>query len=61
VSPGGAAAGALVSDWLSELEAARGASLRTLIAYRRDLGGFLGFLTRHHGAEGWQSGRLQRS
>jgi integrase/recombinase XerC len=49
VSPGGEAADALVSDWLSELEAARGASPRTLMAYRRDLGGFLGFLTRHHG------------
>ncbi len=40
---------ALVAEWLGQLEAARGASPRTLIAYRRDVTGYLGFLVRHRG------------
>jgi integrase/recombinase XerC len=40
---------ALLADWLGQLEAARGASPRTLTAYRRDVTGYLGFLARHRG------------
>lgn len=46
LSPG---ASALVEAWLAQLSALRGASPRTLTAYRADLAGFLGFLTRHRG------------
>lgn len=35
--------------WLSQLAAVRGASPRTLTAYRRDVSGYLGFLAQHWG------------
>lgn len=39
-----------MGDWLAQLGAVRGASPRTLIAYQRDVSGYLGFLTLHWGA-----------
>lgn len=39
----------LLHDWLAQLGAVRGASQKTLIAYRRDVSGYLGFLARHWG------------
>jgi integrase/recombinase XerC len=39
----------LLQDWLAQLGAVRGASQRTLIAYRRDVAGYLGFLGGHWG------------
>ncbi|MBB5514336.1 integrase/recombinase XerC [Rubricella aquisinus] len=39
----------LLTRWLSELSAARGASPHTIDAYRRDVAGFLGFLVIHQG------------
>jgi integrase/recombinase XerC len=42
-------AGALLADWLAQLGAVRGASPRTLTAYRRDVAGYLGFLALHWG------------
>lgn len=45
------AALALMGRWLAHLSAAEGAAAATLEAYRRDVAGFLGFLTRHHGGE----------
>jgi integrase/recombinase XerC len=39
----------LLQDWLAQLGAVRGASQRTLIAYRRDVAGYLGFLAGHWG------------
>ncbi|NTT86297.1 tyrosine-type recombinase/integrase [Tabrizicola fusiformis] len=38
-----------LSDWLDHLRALDGAAKNTLDAYARDVGGFLGFLARHHG------------
>ena len=38
-----------MQDWLAQLGAVRGASPRTLIAYRRDVAGYLGFLGGHWG------------
>lgn len=38
-----------LARWLEHLSALRDASPRTIEAYRRDVAGFLGFLTRHHG------------
>lgn len=45
------AALALMGRWLAHLSAAEGAAAATLEAYRRDVLGFLGFLSRHHGGE----------
>lgn len=39
----------LLSRWLDALRGARGASAHTLTAYRRDVAGFIGFLSEHHG------------
>ena len=39
----------LMQTWLAQLGAVRGASPRTLIAYRRDVSGYLGFLALHWG------------
>jgi integrase/recombinase XerC len=39
----------LLRRWLSALSAARGARLKTVEAYRRDVSGWLGFLTGHWG------------
>ena len=38
-----------MQDWLAQLGAVRGASPKTLIAYRRDVAGYLGFLAGHWG------------
>lgn len=40
----------LMERWLAHLSALRGGSDKTVGAYRRDLSGFLGFLTTHLGA-----------
>ncbi|TPE47584.1 tyrosine recombinase XerC [Amaricoccus solimangrovi] len=40
---------ALLGDWLAQLSAVRGASPRTITAYRRDVSGYLGFLALHEG------------
>ncbi len=45
----GAGAEALLARWLGQLSAVRGASPRTITAYRRDVSGFLGFLALHWG------------
>ena len=42
-------AGALMGDWLAQLSAVRGASPRTVDAYRADVSGYLGFLAGHWG------------
>lgn len=42
-------AAALLHDWLAQLGSVRGASQRTLTAYRRDVSGYLGFLAGHWG------------
>ncbi len=42
---------AALSDWLDHCRAVRGASENSVIAYRRDVAGFLGFLASHHGGE----------
>lgn len=47
-APSGGAA-QLLQDWLAQLGAVRGASPRTLTAYRRDVAGYLGFLAGHWG------------
>lgn len=47
-APSGGALG-LLEDWLAQLGAVRGASEKTLIAYRRDVAGYLGFLAGHWG------------
>jgi integrase/recombinase XerC len=39
----------LMEAWLAQLAAVRGASPRTLVAYRRDVSGYLGFLAEHWG------------
>jgi len=39
----------LLEDWLDLMRGVRGASPRTITAYRRDVSGFLGFLALHHG------------
>ncbi len=44
----GAQADAL-ARWLDHLRAIKGASAKTIEAYSRDLRGFLGFLSQHHG------------
>jgi integrase/recombinase XerC len=44
-----AGAYALLQDWLAQMGAVRGASPRTLTAYRRDVAGYLGFLAGHWG------------
>jgi integrase/recombinase XerC len=44
-----AGAAALLERWLAQLAAVRGASPRTVEAYRRDVAGYLGFLARHWG------------
>ena len=41
---------AAVSDWLDRQRSLNGAAANTQAAYRNDLAGFLGFLTRHTGA-----------
>jgi integrase/recombinase XerC len=43
------AAAALLSDWLGQLAALRGVSDKTIVAYRRDVAGYLGFLSEHLG------------
>ena len=48
--PLSAAATALVDGWLDQRRAIAGAADKTLAAYRRDLQGFLAFLTAHDGA-----------
>ncbi len=40
---------ALLEAWLTQLGGIRDLSPRTLTAYRRDVSGYLGFLTRHFG------------
>jgi len=40
----------LVRDWLAHQQALNGTADKTIEAYRRDLAGFLGFLTGHHGS-----------
>ncbi len=45
----GEGADALLARWLAQLSAVRGASPRTVEAYRRDVAGFLGFLAQHWG------------
>ena len=40
---------ALMGDWLAQLAAVRGASPRTIDAYRADVAGYLGFLAGHWG------------
>lgn len=44
-----------LSDWLDHLRALDGAAQNTLDAYARDVGGFLGFLARHHGGAAGRS------
>jgi integrase/recombinase XerC len=39
----------LMEDWLAQLGGVRGMSPRTLMAYRRDVSGYLGFLALHWG------------
>ncbi len=39
----------LAERWLADLRGRKNASARTIIAYRRDVSGFLGFLAGHHG------------
>jgi integrase/recombinase XerC len=39
----------LLEDWLDRMSGLRGASPRTITAYRRDVSGFLGFLALHTG------------
>lgn len=41
----------LLEAWLEKLRALRGASEKTIDAYRRDVSGFLGFLTLHLGGD----------
>ncbi|WP_340108389.1 tyrosine-type recombinase/integrase [Pikeienuella sp. HZG-20] len=50
-APAGDAAGgdALLRRWLAALSGAGGASPHTIAAYRRDVAGYLGFLTNHRG------------
>lgn len=43
------AARSALQDWLQSQKALRGASDNTIEAYRRDVAGFLGFLTEHKG------------
>jgi integrase/recombinase XerC len=43
----GEAASALLEAWLAQLSAVRGASPLTVMAYRRDVEGYLGFLAGH--------------
>lgn len=40
---------ALLEEWLARMSAVRGASPRTITAYRRDVAGYLGFLALHEG------------
>ena len=47
-APSGGAV-ALLEDWLAQLGAVRGASQKTLIAYRRDVSTYLRFLAEHWG------------
>lgn len=49
VTQASAGADALLRAWLAQLSAVRDASPRTITAYRRDVSGFLGFLSLHHG------------
>lgn len=49
MSEPGAGAEALLARWLAQLAAVRGASPRTIEAYRRDVAGFLDFLAGHWG------------
>lgn len=39
----------LMAAWLAQLRAVRGASDKTIVAYQRDLSGYLGFLAGHWG------------
>lgn len=41
----------LLDQWLAQLAGSRGASAATLIAYRHDVGGYLGFMSQHIGAD----------
>ena len=41
----------LLEAWLEKLRALNGASDKTVEAYRRDVSGFLGFLTLHLGGD----------
>jgi integrase/recombinase XerC len=59
-APGSAARAVLISDgardllegWLAALAGLQGLAANTVEAYRRDVLGFLAFLTLHHGAQG---------
>lgn len=44
-----AQASELMQDWLDQLGAVRGRSAKTVDVYRRDVAGYLGFLTGHRG------------
>lgn len=44
-----AQASALLEDWLAQLTGVRGRSQKTVTVYRRDVAGYLGFLTGHLG------------
>ncbi len=46
---GSEGASALLTDWLAQIAAVRGSAPRTVVAYRRDVAGYLGFLARHRG------------
>ena len=45
----------LLEEWLTRMTALRGASPKTIEAYRRDVSGFLGFLGHHLGAPAGKS------
>jgi integrase/recombinase XerC len=47
-APSGGAV-ALMEGWLAQLGGVRGFSPRTIVAYRRDVSGYLGFLAMHNG------------
>ena len=44
----------LMERWLASMAALRGSADKTIIAYRHDVAGFLGFLTNYKGARGSQ-------
>lgn len=60
-APPSAGAVALMEDWLAQLGGVRGASQKTLIAYRRDVANYLGFLTGHWGQQAGEAALAQVS